>query len=107
MSGFFQLRHSDQRTVALVLVILTLLVCWHTTWGKKEMFTPKPYQFRIDMNTATLGELQTLPGIGPKLAESIVQYRDQHVPIHDFDDILNVSGIGTKRHSTMKPYFID
>ena len=67
----------------------------------------KSYQFRIDLNTATPGELQTLPGIGPTLSESIIQYRDQNVPIHDFNDILNVRGIGPKRHSAMKPYFVD
>ena len=107
MNGFFQLRHSDQRTVAIVLVLLALPIYWHTIRDNQEILEPKQYQFRIDLNTATLGELQTLPGIGPKLAESIVQYRDQHAPIHNFDDILNVRGIGTKRHSTIKPYFID
>ena len=68
---------------------------------------PKQYQFRIDLNTATIGELQTLPGIGPKLAEGIVQYRDENAPLSHFDEIMNVRGIGVKRHSTMKPYFTD
>ena len=103
----FQLRFSDQWTVALVLTVFSVLLCWHATWGRQAAFEPKQYEFRIDLNTATLGELQTLSGIGPKLAESIIQYRDQHAPIHDFDDIMNVRGIGVKRHSTMKPYFTD
>ena len=103
----FRLRHSDQRTVAVVLAILAVLLSWHTTWGKQGTFEPKQYQFRIDLNTATLGELQTLPGIGPKLSESIIQYRDEHAPIHDFDDIINVRGIGEKRLAAMKPYFTD
>jgi len=106
MFCFCRLRHSDQRTVAVMLTLSAVLLCWHTA-GKWETFAPKQYKFRIDMNTATLGELQTLPGIGPKLAESIIQYRDKHAPINDFDDIMNVSGIGPKRHSTMKPYFTD
>jgi len=103
----FRLRFSDQRTVALVLAFFSVLLCWHTTRGKQETFEPKQYKFRIDMNTATLGELQTLPGIGPKLAESIIQYRNQHAPIYNFDEIMNVRGIGVKRHSDMKPYFTD
>ena len=103
----FRLRPSDQWTVALVLGIFALLLCWHTIRGKQETFEPKQYQFRIDLNTATPGELQTLPGIGPKLAEGIVLYRDQHAPIHDFDEMMNVRGIGVKRHSNMKPYFTD
>ena len=103
----FRLRHSDQQTVAFVLAVFAVLLCWHTTWKKHETLEPKQYRFRIDLNTATPGELQTLPGIGPKLSESIVQYRDLHAPIHAFDDIMNVRGIGVKRHSNMKPYFID
>jgi competence protein ComEA len=107
MFHFLRLRYSDQRTVAMVLVIVALLLCWHTISGKQETLEPKHYTFRIDLNTATVGELQTLPGIGPILAESIIQYRDRHAPIHDFDEVMNVRGIGIKRHSTMKPYFID
>ena len=103
----FRLRYSDQRTVAIVLAVFVLLLCWHTARGKQETFEPKHYQFRIDLNTATLGELQTLPGIGPKLSECIIEYRDQHAPISDFGDIMNVRGIGPKRHSNMKPYFTD
>jgi len=105
MFGFFRLRHSDQRTVALVLTTFALLTCWHTMGNKQETFEPKQYEFRIDLNTATLGELQTLPGIGPKLAENIVLYRNQHAPIHNFDALLNVKGIGSQRYSSMKPYF--
>ena len=103
----FRLRHSDQRTVAIVLAILAVLLCWHAMWGKQATFEPKQYQFRIDLNTATLGELQALPGIGPVLSESIIQYRDQNAPIYDFYDLLNVRGIGERRLSNMKPYFID
>jgi len=103
----FRLRHSDQRTVAIVLAILAVLLCWHTTWGKQATFEPKQYRFRIDLNTATRGELQTLSGIGPVLSESIIQYRDEHAPIYDFNDLINVRGIGERRLSNMKPYFTD
>lgn len=90
-----------------MLVLFALLLCWRTAWGGQETFESKQYQFRIDLNTATLGELQTLPGIGPKLSESIIQYRDQHVPMFDCDGMINVRGIGVKRLSEMKPYFTD
>ena len=105
--NMFRLRHSDQRTVAVMLAIFAVLLCWHTMRGKRETFEPKQYQFRIDLNTATLGELQTLPGIGPTLSESIIQYRDEHAPIHDFDEVINVRGIGDKRLAAIKPYFTD
>ena len=107
MFHFFRLRHSDQRKVAVMLTFSAMLLCWHTAVRKQETFAPKQYQFRIDLNTATHGELQTLPGIGPKLAENIIQYRNKHAPINDFDEMMNVNGIGPKRHSAMKPYFTD
>ena len=106
MFVFFRLRHSNQCTIAFVLAIFAVFLCWHTA-GKQTTFEPKQYKFRIDINTATHGELQTLPGIGPVLAESIIQYRDRHAPIHDLDEILNVRGIGEKRYAAMKPYLVD
>ena len=88
-------------------MILTALLCWQTAGRKQETLAPKQYEFRIDINTATHGELQTLPGIGPRLAESIIQYRDEHAPIDDFDEVMNVRGIGVVRHGKMKPYFTE
>lgn len=107
MFDFFRLRHSDQRTLAFALAISAGLLYGHSAAEKRETFEPKQYRFCIDLNTATLGELQILPGIGPVLAERIIQYRDQHAPIHDFDEILNVRGIGIKKHNTIKHYFTD
>ena len=90
-----------------MLVASAGLVCWHSTTEKQETFEPKQYRFRVDLNTATHGELQTLPGIGPTLAGGIIRYRDQHVPIRDFDEIMNVRGIGVKKSGAIKQYFTD
>ncbi len=49
---------------------------------------------KIDLNTAGTEELQTLPGIGPSKASSIVAYREEHGPFHSLDELINVSGIG-------------
>jgi competence protein ComEA len=48
----------------------------------------------ININTATAAELETLPRIGPALAERIVQYRDDHGPFLNIEAIMNVTGIG-------------
>jgi len=107
MFTFLRLRYSDQQTLAAVLTLFAAVLFWQTVTEKRGTPEPKQYQFRIDINTATLGELQTLPGIGPTLAESVIQYRNQYAPIQDFDEILNVKGIGEKRHNAIKPYFAE
>jgi competence protein ComEA len=51
----------------------------------------------INLNTATLDQLETLPGIGPALGQRILDYRQEHGPFRSVDELLNVSGIGEKR----------
>ena len=48
----------------------------------------------VDLNAAGITDLQTLPGIGPVLAERIVSYRDQSGPFRSVDQLREVSGIG-------------
>jgi competence protein ComEA len=48
----------------------------------------------VNVNTATAADLETLPGIGPVLAEAIVAYRDEHGPFTSVDQLEDVSGIG-------------
>ena len=48
----------------------------------------------VDLNHASLAQLETLPGIGPSLSKKIVEYREQHGFFTSVDELLNVSGIG-------------
>ena len=51
----------------------------------------------VDLNTASLEELDTLPGIGPKTAQAIVEYRETHGTFASPEDLLQVRGIGPKK----------
>lgn len=57
---------------------------------------------KVDINTATRAELQTLPGIGPAFAERIIRHRQQYGPFGKIEDIMNVKGIGPKRFEKIK-----
>jgi competence protein ComEA len=48
----------------------------------------------IDLNTATIAQLDTLPGVGPATAQAIIDYRSEHGRFRSVDDLLNVRGIG-------------
>jgi competence protein ComEA len=48
----------------------------------------------INLNTATAEELAQLKGIGEKLAQRIIEYREQHGPFENIEDILQVKGLG-------------
>ena len=58
----------------------------------------------VNLNTATLDQLETLPGIGEVLAQRILDYRTEHGPFKSVEDLLNVSGIGDKRLADLKPH---
>jgi len=51
----------------------------------------------VNVNTATVKELQSVKGIGPKLAAAIVEHRDAHGRFNSVDELANVKGIGSKK----------
>jgi competence protein ComEA len=64
---------------------------------------PRPDPSPIDLNRATATELEALPGIGPALAERIVQYRAARGPFARVEDLADVPGIGAATMEILGP----
>ena len=64
--------------------------------NSSNMILSNAKQGKVNINTATLEELQTIKGIGKKKAEAILQYRKEHGPFRTKEDLLEVKGIGKK-----------
>ena len=56
---------------------------------------------KVNINTASVEQLTTLPGVGPKLAARIVEYRQKSGSFRTTQDLLNVKGIGEKNFAKM------
>ncbi len=61
---------------------------------------------KININKATEEQLQAIPGVGPAMAQKIVQYRKEKGDFKSIEDIKNVSGIGDKKFEGLKQYII-
>jgi len=58
---------------------------------------------RIDLNNATVDELETLDGVGPAIAQKIVAWREANGGFRSVDDLAQVAGIGPKKLEAMRP----
>jgi competence protein ComEA len=67
-----------------------------------SLASTRPVVF-VNLNTATQTELEQLPGIGPKTAALIIEYRQKKGPFKKIEELMNVKGIGEKSFLKLKP----
>jgi competence protein ComEA len=97
-------------SLATVLAIgATVLLAMPALAGATQAPTPaeqtaaSPAKPAINLNTATIEQLETLPGIGRKTAERILEYRTKSGSFKRIEDLMNVKGIGEKSFLKLKP----
>ena len=118
-------RHYWRAVPFLVILILAGAAFWGVRRFAPAMFLGKPDLIAVpndarpqnrtnagtpnkpellNINTASVDELQTLPNIGETTAQRIIDYRTQHGDFSSVDDIQNVRGIGAKTLEKLRPF---
>ncbi|NEC19807.1 ComEA family DNA-binding protein, partial [Streptomyces parvus] len=57
----------------------------------------------LSLNSATAEQLETLPGVGPVLAQHMIDYRTEHNGFRSVDELRQVTGIGDRRFADLRP----
>jgi len=70
--------------------------------NNKETISSKGVSEKVNINDASQTELETLPGIGPSLAQNIIEYRQTNGKFQKIEDLQNVKGIGDSKYSNIK-----
>lgn len=66
----------------------------------------EPPQGKININTASAEQLESLPGVGPATARAILEYRKQNGGFQSVDELIEVRGIGPKKLEQIRPYVV-
>ncbi len=87
----------------LALVIGFASAGWSQTGGSSGDTKASKPAAMVNLNTATLADLETLPGIGAKVAARIIEYRNKKGPFRKVEELMNVQGIGEKSFLKLRP----
>ena len=101
------MNHRLTRIKTLAIVLLLLFAAGPAL--AEQPATPPPaakaqLQGTVNINTADATQLALLPGIGPKAADSIIEYRKSAGDFTSIDDLVKVKGIGPKTMEKLRPY---
>ena len=87
----------------LLLIVGWTVSSWFIHLLRTDIGETLPRDFIVDLNHATQAELNLLPGVGPKLAQEILKYREDRGGFESVEDLMNIRGIKDGRiHSLRK-----
>jgi len=108
------LRPREQRSVGVLAVgaLALLAAIWWRHGGHRgqmidiDRAPPLVANFQVDVNKADWPELIQLPGVGPTLAQRLIDERQQNGGFRDVDDLMRVGGIGPRTLERIRPYLL-
>jgi competence protein ComEA len=89
--------------VGCVGIICAIAVTPQVSYAQQEQAPVAAAKTTLNLNTATLEQLATLPGIGPKTAQLILEYRTKNGSFKKIEELMNIKGIGEKSFLKLKP----
>lgn len=92
------------RMIAVTVLALALSVTSAFAQGKPASTAPAASAGTpVNLNSATVVQLESLPGIGKATAERIIEYREKNGGFKKIEELMNVRGIGEKSFLSLKP----
>ncbi len=92
--GFYAFNEDD----TVETIVLAAGVSPDADWNRIKLYIPASGETRqaqkVNLNLAEAWLISALPGIGPETAQAIVDYREQHGPFRQIEDLLHIRGIG-------------
>lgn len=94
----------SRRAIREVCVVGLLVGGWFVLSASLAAEEKKKPERPINLNTATVEELATLPGVGEVIAQRIVRHREKSGPFRRVDELLVVRGISRKKLEQIRPH---
>ncbi len=86
--------------------VLILAIMIGSVLQSRFCFSVEQVEGKVNINTATEAQIALLPGLGPKLATEVVNYRRNNGGFKTVEDIKKVSGVGDKKFEKIKDYVV-
>ena len=104
-SEFFRIRNRSLGIVLIIAVVICTIAYVSDSVQKKNLEFNRSH-FVVDLNHATHAELNLLPGVGPKLADEILNLRASQGRFSSVDQISTIRGIKGARFAAIKKYIV-
>jgi competence protein ComEA len=89
-----------------ILILIALVIASSPVSATQAKAAPKATAAataQVNLNTATVAQLETLPGIGAATAKRIIEHRQKNGAFKKIEELMNIKGIGEKSFLKLKP----